>query len=56
MKKMFISLVAVTLMLGALLRAADAEPFHETPSEHDARMQWFRDAKFGMFIHPNARS
>ena len=24
---------------------------HETPAQHDARMQWFRDAKFGMFIH-----
>ena len=22
---------------------------NETPAEHDARMQWFRDAKFGMF-------
>ncbi|HOW64676.1 MAG TPA: alpha-L-fucosidase [Candidatus Paceibacterota bacterium] len=24
---------------------------HETTGERDARMQWFRDAKFGMFIH-----
>lgn len=24
---------------------------HETPEQHAARMQWFRDAKFGMFIH-----
>jgi alpha-L-fucosidase len=24
---------------------------HETPAQRDARMQWFRDAKFGMFIH-----
>ena len=23
----------------------------ETPAQHDARMQWWRDAKFGMFIH-----
>ncbi len=23
----------------------------ETPAEHDARMAWFRDARFGMFIH-----
>lgn len=23
----------------------------ETPEQHDARMAWFRDAKFGMFIH-----
>lgn len=24
---------------------------NESPEQHDARMQWFRDAKFGMFIH-----
>lgn len=24
---------------------------HETAEEHDARMAWFRDARFGMFIH-----
>ncbi len=24
---------------------------HETTEKRDARMQWFRDAKFGMFIH-----
>lgn len=24
---------------------------HETPEQRDARMLWFRDAKFGMFIH-----
>ncbi len=25
--------------------------FQETAAERDARMQWFRDAHFGMFIH-----
>ena len=24
---------------------------HETPQQRDARMQWWRDAKFGMFLH-----
>ena len=24
---------------------------HETPAQHDARMAWWREAKFGMFIH-----
>ena len=24
---------------------------HETAAEHDERMAWFRDARFGMFIH-----
>lgn len=42
------------LPLGIAARAADlsAVPqINETPAQHDARMQWFRDAKFGMFIH-----
>ena len=25
--------------------------FGEIPEQRQARMQWFRDAKFGMFIH-----
>jgi alpha-L-fucosidase len=28
-----------------------AAPQAETPAEHDARMAWFREARFGMFIH-----
>ena len=49
------------LMLGALLLlphgwlgAADLSnvpQIHETTAQRDACMQWFRDAKFGMFIH-----
>ncbi len=29
----------------------DAAQVHETKAQHDARMQWWRDARFGMFIH-----
>ncbi len=29
---------------------------NETPAQHDARMAWFREAKFGMFIHWGAYS
>ena len=25
--------------------------FTETPAQHDARMAWWREARFGMFIH-----
>lgn len=33
-------------------RAQSADPYaHETPAARDARMAWWRDAKFGMFIH-----
>lgn len=35
-----------------LLAIAMAAPLGaETPAERDARMRWWRDAKFGMFIH-----
>src|SRR3954464_11404630 len=31
---------------------ADApSAFTETPKQHDARMQWWREARFGMFVH-----
>ncbi len=48
------SLVAtlVPLPLRAAGEVATPPPaFEETPAQHDGRMQWFRDAKFGMFIH-----
>src|SRR5687768_16894825 len=34
----------------ALLLAAPAAA-QETPAQRDARMAWWRDARFGMFIH-----
>ena len=32
------------------------DPFNETKKEYDARAQWFRDAKLGVFIHWNPSS
>lgn len=35
-----------------LAQALEGEPFaNETPAQRDARMGWWREAKFGMFIH-----
>jgi len=31
--------------------ASSPSPTTETPAQRDARLQWFREAKFGMFIH-----
>ncbi len=46
------------LLAGAAARAQapaaprpDFDPYHETPAQYDARAQWFRDAKFGVFLH-----
>ena len=46
-----LTLAGVNTIFAAEPVADDSTAFHETPQEHDARMQWFRDAKFGMFIH-----
>jgi hypothetical protein len=43
-----------SFLLAAWVGAVDLSKvpqIHETPEQRDARMQWFRDAKFGMFIH-----
>jgi alpha-L-fucosidase len=42
------------LAIGAILLAAGsvgAAQVGETPAQRDKRMQWFREARFGMFIH-----
>ena len=58
-------MIATTALVAALALAAPQEQLeryggvnlvNETPDQHDARMQWFRDAKFGMFIHWGAYS
>ena len=44
----------ITGLAAAAMFAAAAgaqQPARETDAQHDARMQWWRDAQFGMFIH-----
>ena len=44
--------VCVGLSMALPAQAAeDAGRAPETPAQHNARMQWWRDARFGMFIH-----
>ena len=57
MKIAIASLYGLTLFLGTMIftpvQGADepAKPPMETPEQHAARMQWWRQARFGMFIH-----
>ncbi len=37
--------------VGTAWSAEQAVPDQETPAQRDARMKWFREARFGMFIH-----
>jgi len=53
--------LAVLIMMGLILSAgscsnlskesAVVDPSQETPQQRDARMEWWRQARFGMFIH-----
>jgi len=54
--KKFIFLSAFAALVSTLTVSGfagdNADSFlHETPQQRDARMAWFRDARFGMFIH-----
>jgi len=53
MKSTLASLLSLTLALGnmTVLPVRAAEQTAETAAQHAARMQWWRDARFGMFIH-----
>ena len=54
MKNIIAGFLLLITALGLPVRAlagADYSFAHETKAQHDARMQWFREARFGMFIH-----
>ena len=44
-----ISVLAASMMFAASAQAGTAAK--ETKAERDARMKWWREARFGMFIH-----
>ena len=50
------TLLAIALGLCTATSAAAQDFFHESTSQRDARMAWWRDAQFGMFIHWGAYS
>ncbi len=52
MKKLLMSLVVFSVLLAARGQDASPNPYaNETKEERDARMKWWREARFGMFIH-----
>jgi alpha-L-fucosidase len=49
---MSLGAMAALVTLGSMARAMEGDPYaNETPAQRDARMAWWREAKFGMFIH-----
>jgi alpha-L-fucosidase len=52
MKTFLVGSLAVISALSPMARALEGDPYaNETPAQRDARMAWWREAKFGMFIH-----
>lgn len=51
MNPIALTIVACATLCGVPRATADFDPFTETPAEYNARAQWFRDAKFGVFLH-----
>lgn len=49
-KKLMSAAVIALLIVGAA-RVGIAQPAPETPAQRDARMKWWREARFGMFVH-----
>ena len=51
-RRLLQSIVLAIVLLGVMHAAGGQALWAASPrSEHDARMRWWRDAKFGMFIH-----
>lgn len=55
MNRLIPSILTLFVCAATHTHAADTptgNPYQsETPAQHDARMEWFREARFGMFIH-----
>jgi len=47
----FVLLLLIALSCFAQVRANEADTSTQTKAERDVRMGWWRDARFGMFIH-----
>ncbi|MEX1115922.1 MAG: alpha-L-fucosidase, partial [Akkermansiaceae bacterium] len=43
--------LVAAVMAASVFPSSGEEISAETPAQHDARMAWWREAKFGMFIH-----
>jgi alpha-L-fucosidase len=50
--KFLLGALALGMALSPAVQALEGDPYaNETPQQRDARMSWWREAKFGMFIH-----
>jgi alpha-L-fucosidase len=51
-KRLAMTLLLAAVIANPLTAAESPDPYaNETPAQRDARMEWWREARFGMFIH-----
>lgn len=50
-KQIFFAAILFALMAGQLSAKPDDKIWDETPAQKEARLEWWQDARFGMFIH-----
>ena len=51
-RKLLVGSLAMLTLMSSVAHALEGDPYaNESPAQRDARMAWWRDAKFGMFIH-----
>ena len=51
-QRIFFILIVLTFLCPAVLQAQDkVKPGVESAADRDARLAWWREAKFGMFVH-----
>ena len=50
-KTSLIATALLTTLAHAQTQKPELQPLPETKAQHDARMNWFREARFGLFIH-----
>ena len=57
LRRVIVCLTMSCVVIGTFMSSSAAEPASanpyakETKQQHDARMKWWREARFGMFIH-----
>ena len=51
MKSKSAALLSLAMLLALLMPLGGVTPPQESKAQHDTRMQWWREARFGLFIH-----
>jgi alpha-L-fucosidase len=49
--KLIVGMTALSLLTKSFAEAPKTVPQAQTAKQHNARMEWWREAKFGMFLH-----